>query len=92
MRLCMPVHVHVHVHVPVQAFREWWNAPERARAPERLQWMNFRAKGIDMLEYLRENRQSLTVLERSVDERLHAIYAESTADSAALHGVSEKDV
>ena len=27
-----------------QCFRDWWNRPERARAPERLQWMNFRKK------------------------------------------------
>jgi len=31
-----------------QCFRDWWNRPERARAPERLQWMNFRKKARDL--------------------------------------------
>jgi hypothetical protein len=69
-----------------QPFREWWGEParSRSRAPERLQWLHFRAKHIDLIEYLRENHKSLKVLERSVEERLYAVWgdeAEMEADA-----------
>lgn len=69
-----------------QPFREWWGEPARSRArvPERLQWLHFRAKHIDLIEYLRENHKSLKVLERSVEERLYAVWgdeAEMEADA-----------
>ena len=44
--------------------------------------MEYRAKGIDLIEYVRENRATLATLERSVDERMHAAYA-SAAPAAA---------
>jgi hypothetical protein len=58
-----------------QCFRQWWLAPSRTRAPERLQWMEFRAKRVDLLEYVRENRGSLAVLEESVSARVHEALA-----------------
>ena len=67
-----------------QPFGDWWGQPERDE--RRFQWLNFRAKGIDLIEYLRENRASLKVLERSLEARLHAIWAEvggSAAEPAA---------
>ena len=65
------------------SFREWWMEPARARSPEKLQWMQYRAKGIDLLEYVRENRSTLAMLERSVEERLHSVYASSTPAAPA---------
>lgn len=32
-----------------QPFREWWGEPGRTRAPERLQWLDYRSKGVDLL-------------------------------------------
>jgi len=42
--------------------------------------MNFRQKGIDLSEYLRENRDSLAVLEGSVAERVHAVLARAAEE------------
>ena len=58
-----------------QPFREWWDARSPSRAPERLQWLDYRTKGVDLREYLRENHRSMKVLERSLEARLHAIWA-----------------
>ena len=57
-----------------QPFREWWDGRGRSGA-ERLQWLDYRAKGVDLIEYLRENHRSMKVLERSLEQRLHAIWA-----------------
>lgn len=46
--------------------------------------MQFRAKGIDITEYLKENRQSIQVLQSSVDERLHSILNDATASDVTL--------
>lgn len=68
-----------------QPFREWWGDPTRTRASERLQWMEYRSKGVDLIEYLRENHKSMKVLERSLEQRLHAIWA---AVPAPVSGVA----
>ena len=44
--------------------------------------MEFRAKGIDLSEYLRENRDSLAVLEGSVTARVHGVLAEAVQEGA----------
>lgn len=44
-----------------QPFREWWSDPSVRRSPERLQWLQFRQKRIDLLEFTRENHKSLKV-------------------------------
>lgn len=63
-----------------QPFREWWGEPGRTRTgAERLQWLDYRAKGVDLIEYLRENHRSMKVLERSLEQRLHAIWAAEPA-------------
>jgi len=67
-----------------QPFRDWWGDPDRSRSPERLQWLQFRAKGIALTEYLRENRQAIAVLERSVEQQLHAIYNDVAASETAV--------
>ena len=80
-----------------QPFREGWGEPARSRArvPERLQWLHFRAKHIDLIEYLRENHKSLKVLERSVEERLYAVWgdeAEMEADAPDAPDAEADDV
>ena len=58
-------------------FREWWgDASSRTGAAERLQWLDYRAKGVDLIEYLRENHRSMKVIERGLEGRLHAIWAD----------------
>ena len=74
-----------------QPFREWWNEPARTRAPERLQWMDYRSKGVDLLEYVREAHRSMKVLERALETRLHAIWADEAprADAASVEAGSQ---
>ena len=43
--------------------------------------MEYRAKGIDLVEYLRENLKSMKVLERSLEAKLHPIWSEVAADT-----------
>ena len=47
--------------------------------------MEYRSKGVDLIEYLRENHKSMKVLERSLEQRLHAIWA---AVPAPVSGVA----
>ena len=55
----------------------WWgDASSRTGAAERLQWLDYRAKGVDLIEYLRENHRSMKVIERGLEGRLHAIWAD----------------
>ncbi|KAL1510542.1 hypothetical protein AB1Y20_006845 [Prymnesium parvum] len=75
-----------------QPFRDWWGDPQRSRSPERLQWMQFRAKGIDIAEYLRENRQSINMLQRSVHERLHSVYSSAMFDTPSSAEQSDAEL
>jgi hypothetical protein len=65
-------------------FREWWGeAAARTGAAERLQWLDYRAKGVDLIEYLRENHRSMKVIERGLEGRLHAIWADTSIEDPA---------
>ena len=68
-----------------QAFRTWWNAANGpAAAPDRsAQWLQYRAKGLELIEYVRENHATLAQLERSVEERMHAVLAGEDAAAPA---------
>ena len=74
-----------------QSFRQWWLQPSRTRSPDRLQWMEFRAKGIDLSEYVRENRDSLAVLEQSVSQRIHDLLAKASVDGVERAAPQEGD-
>lgn len=68
-------------------FRQWWGeAAARAGAAERLQWLDYRAKGVDLIEYLRENHRSMKVIERGLEGRLHAIWADPSVEEGQNAG------
>ena len=76
---CCGALCHIYASSP---FREWWGLPSsRTRAAERLQWLDYRSKGVDLIEYVRENHRSMKVLERSLEARLHAIWAEDPGNT-----------